>query len=81
MADKLTWDEIKRRYPDEYVVLVDLDMDDSTTTLLGGTVVNHGKDKAEMIRYLGTLHARSGACSWTGEIHGRIQAVVRADSR
>ena len=81
MAEKLTWDEIKRRYPDEYVVMVDIDVDRSTTTLIGGTVVNHGKDKAEMIKYLGELNPRNGACSWTGKIHGRVHALVKDDGR
>jgi hypothetical protein len=81
MAEKMSWEEIKRKYPDEYVVLVDLDMDRSTTTLLGGIVVNHGKDKAEMVQCLGSLHARSRACRWTGKIQGRVQTFVKAESR
>jgi hypothetical protein len=81
MNEKLSWDQIRAKYPDEYVVIVDVDMDKSTTTLLGGTVMNHGKDKAEMISYLGALKARSGACRWTGKIHGRVQTFVKADSR
>jgi hypothetical protein len=80
MTEKLTWDEIKRLYPDEFVVIVDPDVDEATTTLLGGTVVNHGKDKAEMIRYLGSLKARDGACRWTGKIHGRVHTFVKADA-
>ena len=61
-------------------MIVDPDVDEASTTLLGGTVVNHGKDKTEMIRYLGTLDVPDGACRWTGKIHGRIHARVKQDS-
>lgn len=43
-------------------------------------VVNHGTDKAEMIRYLGSLKVRDGACRWTGKIQGRIHTYVKADA-
>lgn len=81
MAEKLTWDEIKRKYPDEFVVIVEPDVDTATTTLLGGVVVNHGKDKAEMIRFLGSLNARDGACRWTGKILGRVHMFVKNEDR
>lgn len=43
-------------------------------------VVNHGTDKAEIIRCLGSLNVRDGACRWTGKIQGRIHTYVKADA-
>lgn len=38
---KLTWDEVKRAYPNQWVVLVDLDFAENQLTLLRGRVVDH----------------------------------------
>jgi hypothetical protein len=49
MADKLTWDEIKSRYPDEWVVLVDLDADDVSDEVHAGVVFAHSKNERELL--------------------------------
>ncbi|MBI4860598.1 MAG: hypothetical protein HY815_10095 [Candidatus Riflebacteria bacterium] len=76
MAEKLTWDEIKKRYPDEYVVLVDTAVDDSTT-VVEGTVMAHGKNKHEMRQVLAQIAPKRGGCLWTGTVHGRIRVIRR----
>ena len=74
MADKLSWDEIKKKYPDEYVVLIDT-LTDAATTVTEGTVMAHGKNKHEMRQILAQLAPKSGGCLWTGKVHGRIRAI------
>ncbi|MBI4862988.1 MAG: hypothetical protein HY815_22400 [Candidatus Riflebacteria bacterium] len=80
MDERLTWDEIKRRFPDEYVVLIDAELDQNTD-VVAATVVNHGKSKQEMRSYLGQLDPKSGACLWTGEPRGLLSPVRRAGDR
>ena len=43
MAVKLNWDEIKRRYPNEWVVLVDFH--EEGEDLVDGVVFDHGRDR------------------------------------
>lgn len=77
MGNKLTWGEIKRRYPDEFVALLDPEHDESTA-LVAATVVAHGKDKREMYKVLKSLNARHMACRWTGQLHGgRVRLVSK----
>jgi hypothetical protein len=46
----ISFDELKRLYPDEWVLLGDPEMQD--TSVLGGTVLFHSKDKKEVC-YIG----------------------------
>ncbi|MBI4864264.1 MAG: hypothetical protein HY815_29005 [Candidatus Riflebacteria bacterium] len=80
MAEKLTWDEIKKQYPDEFVVLVDTQVDEATDVLTG-TLVNHGKSKQEMRKYLGQLNPKRGACLWTGQPRGLLSPIRPVDPR
>ena len=43
MSKKLTWEEIRQRYPDEWVVLVDFSVDENQD-LEAGVVYGHGPD-------------------------------------
>lgn len=47
MPDKLTWNEIKERYPDEWVVLVDYSLDEDED-ITAGVVLAHGRTKREI---------------------------------
>jgi len=47
MADKQTWDEIKKLYPDEWVILVDYSLDDNED-VTAGTVLAHSPQKADL---------------------------------
>lgn len=78
--ETLTWDEIRHRYPDEYMVLIDTEVD-RDTDVLTGTVVIHGKGKREMRQYLGTLSPRSGACLWTGTPGGLLGPMRQANPK
>jgi len=68
MSEKLSWDEIKSKYPDEWVILVEPEMDESTTTLLGGQVFDHGKDRHRMHKRLKDVKC-DFSIRWTGQIH------------
>lgn len=50
MANYLSFDELKKQYPDEWVLLGNPVLDN--TTVLGGTVLFHSKDKKEVC-YIG----------------------------
>jgi hypothetical protein len=78
--EKLSWDEMKRRFPNEFVAIVDPEHD-AEDQLTGGTVVGHGKNKHELLDFLGTLGAKHIACRWTGAIHGRVRLVRLADEK
>lgn len=78
MADKLGWDEIERRYPDEWVVLVDYTFDDNED-LIDGVVYAHGPDRSQA--YAGCRGGpQSTAVRYTGETRGgRIGFSVDAE--
>lgn len=71
-AEKLTWDEIKARYPDSYVLLVDREIG-AATTVTAGNVVKVGTDKAQMHRSLLRLKAKHTALLWTGVVQGLVR--------
>ncbi len=66
MADRLTWTEIQEMYPDEYVVIIDSQHNESTRALLAAVVLNHSPDKHAMYRFLGSLNVKDAQCVWTG---------------
>lgn len=69
MPDKLTWDEIKRRYPDEWVILVDVDADDLSNEVRGGVVFAHSKKERELLASTkDALAGKSSAVLYTGEL-------------
>lgn len=50
MAERLTWDEIKKRYNREWVELVDYDWPVEEENPRSGTVRVHSSDRAEFYR-------------------------------
>lgn len=69
MPEKLTWDEIKRTYPDEWVVLVDVDTNDRSSDVDAGVVVGYGTDCRELVAQTKeTLAGKSAAILFTGEV-------------
>lgn len=69
MTDKLTWVEIKSRYPDEWVILVDLDADDLSNEVHAGVVFAHSKNERELLAATkDALSGQSSAVLFTGEI-------------
>jgi len=73
MSEKLTWDEIKRRFPEEYVILVDYDFDENED-LVSGVVFAHGRDRAEACDQCqrAAIKPNPIAVRYTGEIKGGI---------
>ncbi|MBI4862199.1 MAG: hypothetical protein HY815_18365 [Candidatus Riflebacteria bacterium] len=49
-TEKLPWDEIKKKFPDEWVVLVDYELDGDIPT--NGVVLDHGSVKKEVYQRL-----------------------------
>lgn len=67
--ERLTWDEIKARYPDEWVALVEYEWPDPGE-LVGGVVHAHSPSHAELIRMAKGL--RQAAIRWTGKKRGTL---------
>ena len=76
MADKQSWDEIKRTYPDEWVVLVNFQEQDEDIT--EGVVLDHGRVKEEVY---GRIHNPPSpfAVRYTGEATGGLFGLYRFD--
>ena len=69
MADKLTWDEIRRQYPDQWVILIDLDADDVSHEVHAGVVFAHSKNERELLASTkAALAGKSSAVLFTGEL-------------
>lgn len=64
LGEKLSWEEICRRYPDEYVALVDYDFPNMTFT--AGVVYAHHPDRKTLFEMSAAL--RDAALLWTGKI-------------
>lgn len=78
MADKMTWDEIKRRHPEEWVALVETDWPDNVGEPLAGVVYAHSPDHAELIEK--QKHLKFAAIVWTGKTLGeRLWAALHVD--
>jgi hypothetical protein len=71
MGEKLSLEEIWRRYPNEWVVLVDTDWVNMTTT--AGVVYGHSPDR-EQARAI-SRPLRACAVFWTGKIGGPIWPI------
>ncbi|MEX1095616.1 MAG: hypothetical protein WED34_06170 [Planctomycetales bacterium] len=72
MNEILTIDEIDERYPDEWVLLDDPQVDESQE-VVGGKVIFHGKDRNAMYRAAQAVPTpRNLATHYTGEISDDI---------
>jgi len=68
-TEKLTWQEIRSRYPDEWVILVDVDADHVTDEVRGGVVFDHGKNHRELlVKTKAPLAGKDSAILYTGEV-------------
>jgi hypothetical protein len=70
MADRLTWDEIKSRYPDEWVVLVEYTHDDNED-IHAGVVYDHGPQRDQVYDRCQQVPSPF-AVRYTGEIRGGL---------
>ncbi len=64
MGKKMTWEEMKKKYSDEWLLIVDFELDDSGH-VVAGVVSRHSKEKDDVYR-LPALN-RSTAFRYTGE--------------
>lgn len=64
MESKLTWHEMKKQYPNEWLLITEYDTDESGN-VLSGIVARHSAGKDEVYR-LPTLK-QSSAFKYTGE--------------
>jgi len=60
----MTWEEMKFSYPDEWLLIVDYDLDE-TGHLIKGVVKRHSKSKIKV--YDTRVHNKSAAFRYTGE--------------
>ena len=68
-GERLTMEEIERRYPDEWVALVDDDFHENNMVLSRGVVFAHSLDRNLLLEQ--TRHLRSAAILYTGT-RGRL---------
>jgi hypothetical protein len=64
MGNKMTWEDMKKKYPDEWLLIVDFEVDHSGH-IVSGIVERHSKEKDDVYR-LPAL-GRSSAFRYTGE--------------
>ena len=64
MAKKITWEEMKQKYPEEWLLVVDYSVD-SSGHLRSGIVERHSKNKKDI--YSPPLLNKPAAFRYTGE--------------
>ena len=74
-AERLTWDEICKRFPDEWVVLADADWTNDRDFEFGSAWVvchrKHRKDASSEVKAALPHHDDVG-CFWTGKTRGPV---------
>lgn len=77
--EPLTWEEICKRFPDEWVVLVDIgwvnDTDFDFTTAAVIAHHKHRRDASPDVKAARTRNAEAG-CFWTGEMRAPVPRFV-----
>jgi hypothetical protein len=66
MSAVLTYDEIKKRYPDEWILIADAELDEELN-VVRGEVVAHSKDRDEVYLKILAIKGRSFAIEYNGE--------------
>ena len=78
-AERLTWDEVRERYPDQWVMLVDFDdVNDTDFDFRSAAVIGYGvhrKDVFEQARPLLDRHTSFG-CFFTGRVRAPIRRYL-----
>ena len=64
MENKITWDEMKKKYPNEWLMIIDYNLDNSGR-LTVGVVKRHSKSRAKV--YEPVLLNKPVAFRYTGE--------------
>jgi hypothetical protein len=78
VVEKLSWDEIKRLHPDEWVALVDHDWPNTTAVPLAGVVYAHSRDHDHLIEM--QKHLKEAAIVWTGQKRGQKLRVAGSET-
>ena len=65
---RMTYEEIKQKYPDEWVLLEDIEEDDSLN-IISGIVVAHGPRRSDISKYM-TKRPGNYGIRFTGEMKG-----------
>lgn len=66
---KLSWNEIRTQYPDEWVILIDHEPDVPSEPVSDGVVFAHSKNKKELLSSTKeALAGKSRAILFTGEV-------------
>jgi hypothetical protein len=77
-AERLTWAEICKRFPDEWVVLVDADRTNDRDFEFGTALVvgpRRDRKEASIDVKAAFLNYRSVGCFWTGKIRGPLPRI------
>ncbi len=80
-AERLTWDAICKRFPDEWVVVTDVEWEnEGDVEFAAALVLGHYKRRKEASPHIKTAfrsHSEIG-CYWTGQIRGPVPRVIVA---
>jgi len=68
MSERLTWEEIKQRYKNEWVELVDFEWDETELDPKSGVVHVHSKDRKEFDKLICHGRVKESAIVYTGEL-------------
>lgn len=66
MSEILSYEEIKRRYPDEWLLIAEPELDEELK-VIRGEILAHSKDRDEVYRTLRKMRGRSFAIEYNGE--------------
>jgi hypothetical protein len=72
MDGRLSWDEVKKLYPNEWVCLVDVEPPDLGEITSCVVYAHDPKHNALLEKQ---KHLKSAAILWTGKIRGRIHVI------
>ena len=75
MSDTLTKTEIEGRFPDEWILVVNPQLDEDEE-VVGGMVVCHSKDRDEVYRRAVELKPKRSAILYTGRMPANTAIVL-----
>lgn len=74
-SEKLSWEEIQKRYPDEWVELIDCDWDETEPDPRSGVVRVHSKDRKEFHKLVLQDSPAESALVYVGELFPKRENV------
>jgi hypothetical protein len=73
--ERISWEEICARYPDEWVVLTELewrDADEESDDLVSALVLGHAKKRVDSLRETRAIRERDHVMEFTARFTGRL---------